>query len=64
MRIMIMNMEYPIHLGTPLMAIIFMAQIAITYAFAFVVSLTFEAPVVSLLKILTKLPVARCKNKC
>ena len=55
MRVMVMNMDSPLHLGKPLMITVFLGQVMASYAIGFVVSVMFESPVVSMLKILPKL---------
>ncbi|PNF31216.1 hypothetical protein B7P43_G14861 [Cryptotermes secundus] len=50
-RIMAMRMDSPMHLSLEIMTIIFFGQVVASYILSFVVSLAFEAPVVSLLKI-------------
>lgn len=48
-------MDHPLHLGKSVMIIMFLGQVVASYALAFVVSITFEGPSVSMLRILTKL---------
>ncbi|GJQ66391.1 hypothetical protein Trydic_g4414 [Trypoxylus dichotomus] len=62
MRIMVMHMDYPLHLGKPLMITVFIGQVVMSYVLGFVVSVVYEAPVVSMLKILTKIPALRPKR--
>lgn len=50
-RTMAMRMDSPMHLSLEIMTIIFFGQVVASYILSFVVSLAFEAPVVSLLKI-------------
>lgn len=58
-----MSMDSPLHLGTFVMVIIFLGQVVASYVLAFIISLVFEAPVVSMLRILTKLtPSSRIKD--
>ncbi|KAH0954824.1 hypothetical protein HN011_009268 [Eciton burchellii] len=47
-----MNLDSPFHLGKDTVLITFLGQLVLSYALSFVVSITFEAPVVSMLKIL------------
>ncbi|KRT80577.1 Acyltransferase [Oryctes borbonicus] len=62
MRIMVMHMDYPLHLGKPLMITVFIGQVVMSYALGFVVSVVYEAPIVSMLKIFTKIPISRPKR--
>lgn len=55
-RIMVMNMDSPVHLGKDMMLIMFLGQVVLSYVLAFFISIAFEAPVVSMLRILAKLP--------
>lgn len=50
-----MTMDSPIHLGAIFMIIVFLGQVVASYVLSFIVSVAFEAPVVSMLRILTKL---------
>lgn len=52
-RYMIMQMDSPIHLGKELMATIYLGQIVLSYGLSFIISLAFEAPVVSMLRIMS-----------
>ncbi|KAI4458379.1 o-acyltransferase [Holotrichia oblita] len=63
MRIMIMHMDYPLHLGKPLMVAVFIGQVVMSYLLGFVLSVVYEAPIVSMLKILTKIPTFGPKRK-
>lgn len=63
MRVMVMHMDYPLHLGKPLMVTVFIGQVIMSYLLGFIVSVVYEAPIVSMLKILTKLPLAQPKRK-
>lgn len=54
MRGMAMTMDSPLHLGTLTIVIIFLGQTVASYALSFAFSLAFEAPVVGMLRILTK----------
>ncbi|EZA56840.1 Nose resistant to fluoxetine protein [Ooceraea biroi] len=47
-----MNLDSPFHLGKDTVLITFLGQLVLSYALSFIVSVTFEAPVVSMLKIL------------
>lgn len=61
-RLMVMSTDSPMHLGFIVTFIIFLGQAVASYALAFFVSLAFEAPVVSMLRILSKI-VANKKNE-
>ncbi|XP_012232421.1 nose resistant to fluoxetine protein 6 isoform X2 [Linepithema humile] len=52
-RLTAMNIDSPFHLGKDIVMITFLGQIVLSFALSFVVSVTFEAPVVSMLKILS-----------
>ncbi|XP_070156272.1 O-acyltransferase like protein isoform X3 [Polyergus mexicanus] len=52
-RLTAMNLDSPFHLGKDIVAITFLGQLVLSYVFSFIVSITFEAPVVSMLKILS-----------
>ncbi|XP_063245161.1 O-acyltransferase like protein [Bacillus rossius redtenbacheri] len=52
-RVMAMTSDSPLHLSKEVVFIIFLGQTAASYIFSFVVSLMFEAPVVSLLKLIS-----------
>ncbi|KAL6265109.1 hypothetical protein P5V15_005199 [Pogonomyrmex californicus] len=52
-RLTAMNLDSPFHLGKDIVMITFLGQLILSYALSFVVSVTFEAPVVSMLKILS-----------
>lgn len=54
-RIMAMNMDSPLHLGKEVMVIIFLGQVVASYALGFLISVAFEAPVVSMLRILARI---------
>ncbi|RZB38996.1 nose resistant to fluoxetine protein 6-like [Asbolus verrucosus] len=54
MRVMTMNMDSPLHLGSLVMIIIFLGQVVASYVLSFFVSLAFEAPVVCMLRIMSK----------
>ncbi|XP_017775150.1 PREDICTED: uncharacterized protein LOC108561633 [Nicrophorus vespilloides] len=54
-RVMAMNMDSPLHLGKEVMVILFLGQVVASYALGFIVSVAFEAPVVSMLRILTRI---------
>lgn len=54
-RVMAMNMDSPLHLGREVVLTLFLGQTVASYALAFFVSVAFEAPVVSMLRILKKL---------
>lgn len=59
---MVMSMDSPLHLGSIVTVIIFLGQFVASYFLAFFVSLAFEAPMVSLLRIITKV-IAVKKNQ-
>ncbi|XP_039287756.1 nose resistant to fluoxetine protein 6 [Nilaparvata lugens] len=52
-RIFAMRMDSPVHLGKDLVAVMFLGQLVASYILSFIVSLAFEAPVVSLLRIVS-----------
>ncbi|XP_036139324.1 nose resistant to fluoxetine protein 6 isoform X1 [Monomorium pharaonis] len=52
-RLTAMNLDSPFHLGKDVMMITFLGQLMLSYALSFVVSIAFEAPVVSMLKIVS-----------
>ncbi|KAK4883484.1 hypothetical protein RN001_006803 [Aquatica leii] len=54
-RGMVMSMDQPLHLGKAVVPILFLGQIVASYTLAFIVSISFEGPSVSMLRILTKL---------
>ncbi|KAI4502939.1 hypothetical protein M0802_001983 [Mischocyttarus mexicanus] len=51
-RLTAMNLDSPFHLGKDTMMITFLGQLILSYFLSFIVSVSFEAPVVSMLKIL------------
>ncbi|KAK0083724.1 hypothetical protein PV325_008322 [Microctonus aethiopoides] len=51
-RLTAMNLDSPFHLGKDTVVIVFFGQVVLSYLVSFVISLAFEAPVVSMLKIL------------
>ncbi|KAG5682060.1 hypothetical protein PVAND_011445 [Polypedilum vanderplanki] len=51
-RIYALNNDAPIHMGVDSMIVIFLGQTVASYMFSFLISLAFEAPVVTMLKIL------------
>ncbi|XP_015601894.1 nose resistant to fluoxetine protein 6 isoform X2 [Cephus cinctus] len=51
-RLTAMNLDSPFHLGKDTMMITFLGQVVLSYVLSFVISVSFEAPVVSMLKIL------------
>lgn len=53
-RVMVMSMDSPLHLGSIVTIIIYLGQVVTSYLLSFFVSLAFEAPMVSLLRIITK----------
>ncbi|XP_067638843.1 nose resistant to fluoxetine protein 6-like isoform X2 [Eurosta solidaginis] len=52
-RSMALNTDAPLHLGGDTMVILFFGLVVASYLLAFVVSMSFEAPVVTMLKILS-----------
>lgn len=60
-RLMAMSMDHPLHLGKGTMIIMFLGQVVASYALAFAVSITFEGPSVSMLRILTRLTSSKTK---
>lgn len=62
-RVMVMNMDSPIHLGKELLCLLFLGQVVVSYVLAFFISIAFEAPVVSMLRILSKLPTTSSNKK-
>ncbi|KAJ6620116.1 Nose resistant to fluoxetine protein 6, partial [Pseudolycoriella hygida] len=52
-RLLALNSDAPLHLGSDSMVITFFGQVVASYILSFIVSLSFEAPVVTMLKILT-----------
>lgn len=52
-----MGMDSPLHLGRMPTIIIFMGQAVAAYILSFVLSIAFEAPAVSLLRIIAKVVV-------
>ncbi|KAF7990013.1 hypothetical protein HCN44_008687 [Aphidius gifuensis] len=52
-RLTAMNMDSPFHLGKDIVMIVFIGQVVLSYVISFIVSLAFEAPVVSMLKIVS-----------
>ncbi|GLV44148.1 uncharacterized protein CBL_12556 [Carabus blaptoides fortunei] len=59
LRGMTMSMDSPLHLGMEVMTIMFLGQVVASYVLSFIVSLAFEAPVVTMLKILTQFKVKK-----
>ncbi|KAF5270287.1 hypothetical protein FQA39_LY08398 [Lamprigera yunnana] len=55
LRVMVMSMDQPLHLGKGVMPILFLGQVVASYLLGFIVSISFEGPSVSMLRILTKL---------
>ncbi|KAK2576733.1 hypothetical protein KPH14_005386 [Odynerus spinipes] len=51
-RLTAMNLDSPFHLGKDTVMITFLGQLVLSYVLSFVISISFEAPVVSMLKIL------------
>nr|XP_033327900.1 nose resistant to fluoxetine protein 6 isoform X2 [Megalopta genalis] len=52
-RLTALNLDSPFHLGNYTMAITFLGQMVLSYVLSFIISLSFEAPIVSMLKILS-----------
>lgn len=61
-RFLTMNLDSPLHLAKDLMLLLFLGQVVISYVLAFFISIAFEAPVVSMLRILAKLPTTNTKK--
>ncbi|ERL91085.1 hypothetical protein D910_08427, partial [Dendroctonus ponderosae] len=53
-RFMVMTMDSPVHLGRVSTVIIFLGQVLASYIISFILSIAFEAPVVSMLRIISK----------
>ncbi|XP_015433658.1 PREDICTED: nose resistant to fluoxetine protein 6-like [Dufourea novaeangliae] len=52
-RLTALNLDSPFHLGKYTMVITFLGQLVLSYLLSFIISLSFEAPIVSMLKILS-----------
>ncbi|XP_022169474.1 nose resistant to fluoxetine protein 6-like [Myzus persicae] len=52
-RYVVMRRDTPLHLTVETVAILFLGQIVVSYIFAFILSIAFEAPIVSLLKLVS-----------
>ncbi|XP_031849499.1 O-acyltransferase like protein-like [Nomia melanderi] len=52
-RLTALNLDSPFHLGNYTMMITFLGQMVLSYILSFIISLSFEAPIVSMLKILS-----------
>ncbi|XP_076755818.1 nose resistant to fluoxetine protein 6 isoform X2 [Xylocopa sonorina] len=52
-RLTAMNLDSPFHLGKYTMMITFFGQLVLSYILSFIISVSFEAPIVSMLKILS-----------
>ncbi|CAK9812773.1 Nose resistant to fluoxetine protein 6 [Anthophora quadrimaculata] len=52
-RLTAMNLDSPFHLGKYTMMITFFGQLVLSYLLSFIISVSFEAPIVSMLKILS-----------
>ncbi|XP_076387230.1 O-acyltransferase like protein isoform X2 [Megachile rotundata] len=52
-RLTAMNLDSPFHLGNYTMMITFFGQLVLSYLLSFIISVSFEAPIVSMLKILS-----------
>lgn len=61
-RMMAMNMDSPLHLGKEVVVILYLGQLVASYALGFIVSVSFEAPVVSMLRILSRIQPKRKTN--
>ncbi|XP_037300557.1 nose resistant to fluoxetine protein 6 [Manduca sexta] len=53
LRYVAMHLTHPIHLGELLVFVLFLGLTVMSYFFAFVISVAFEAPIVTMLKILS-----------
>ncbi|GBP17333.1 Nose resistant to fluoxetine protein 6 [Eumeta japonica] len=53
LRYVAMHLTHPIHLGELLVFVLFVGLTVISYALAFLISIAFEAPIVTMLKILS-----------
>nr|XP_023016448.1 nose resistant to fluoxetine protein 6-like [Leptinotarsa decemlineata] len=53
-RIMVMSMDSPLHLGSIVTVIIYFGQLVASFLLAFFVSIMYESPIVSLLRIISK----------
>ncbi|XP_041974276.1 O-acyltransferase like protein-like [Aricia agestis] len=53
LRVVAMHLTHPIHLGEVLVFVLFLGLTVMSYFFAFILSVAFEAPVVTMLKILS-----------
>lgn len=53
-RAMVMSMDSPLHLGSIVTIIIYLGQMVVAFVLSFIVSVVFEAPIVSLLRIIAK----------
>ncbi|XP_072392694.1 nose resistant to fluoxetine protein 6 isoform X1 [Diabrotica undecimpunctata] len=58
-RAMVMCMDGPLHLGSIITIIIYLGQMMLSYVLSFFVSVAFEAPLVSMLRIITKVVTMR-----
>lgn len=54
-----MSIDSPLHLGKATMAVMFLGQVVASYVLSFIISLAVEAPVVTMLKILTQFKVKK-----
>ncbi|KAK6631777.1 hypothetical protein RUM43_013841 [Polyplax serrata] len=52
-RYMIINLDSPLHINKEIVLVLFFGQMVASYILSFIISLAFEAPVVSLLKIIS-----------
>ncbi|XP_076252110.1 nose resistant to fluoxetine protein 6 [Rhynchophorus ferrugineus] len=53
-RAMVMTTDSPLHLGSMITMVIFLGQTVASFGLSFILSLVFEAPIVSLLRIISK----------
>ncbi|KAL4703979.1 hypothetical protein ACJJTC_000365 [Scirpophaga incertulas] len=53
LRFVAMHLTHPIHLGELLVFVLFLGLTVISYALAFIISVAFEAPIVTMLKIVS-----------
>jgi hypothetical protein len=52
-RYVVMKRDSPLHLTVETVAVLFLGQLVVSYFFAFILSIAFEAPIVSLLKLVS-----------
>ncbi|CAG9822655.1 unnamed protein product [Phaedon cochleariae] len=61
-RAMVMSMDSPLHLGSTVTIVIYLGQAVAAYFLSFFISVAFEAPIVSLLRIISKVAVMKKKD--